>query len=471
MALNTILKSALKLVLRPRQIELVNRVYVNRQWLMDGGGYLARLAVVFGSDKWGLHWYAQHCARHFARLRWKRLTLLEIGIGGEENPQQGGGSLRAWKWFFPRGRIVGIDIYDKKAHDERRIRTYKGSQADAEFLRGVIADIGAPDIIIDDGSHRNEHVIASFEGAFTASHEFTDVWRRDGDRYVKSLPDMTFVKSYGLDKHIPEAIDGLLKKTGRKKEDIGKLVLYGPDARLHAALARQLRFPEAATPKEPVIARAGNTGAASCLLGLAAALEGARPHDQILVVAYGNGAEALLFEATEAVAAYRPARPIAAQLTAGVPLAHYGKFLQFRRHVETEVIRAFSSVPTMVREERQNFRLYGQKCLDCGAVSYPRRHLCWKCSSSKLADHKISRHGRVFTFTKDHLVPNPDPPTVMVSADLAGGGRFFAQLTDCDPVTVGFEMPVELTFRRIHEGEDYVNYFWKFRPVLGEGAK
>jgi len=26
-------------------------------------------------------------------------------------------------------------------------------------------------------------------------------------------------------------------------------------------------------------------------------------------------------------------------------------------------------------------------------------------------------------------------------------------------------MPVELTFRRIHEGEDYVNYFWKFRPV------
>jgi len=26
-------------------------------------------------------------------------------------------------------------------------------------------------------------------------------------------------------------------------------------------------------------------------------------------------------------------------------------------------------------------------------------------------------------------------------------------------------MPVELTFRRIHEGDDYVNYFWKFRPA------
>jgi hydroxymethylglutaryl-CoA synthase len=308
-------------------------------------------------------------------------------------------------------------------------------------------------------------VIASFEGAHAVSHEFTDVWRGQGERYVQMLPDLTFIKAYGLDKHIAEAIDGVLKATGRKKEDIAKLVLYAPDARMHGALLRQLRFPETATPKETVIGRAGNTGAAACLLGLVAALEEARPRDQILVVSYGNGAEALLFEATDAVAARRPARSVAAQLAAGKPLVHYGKYLQFRRHVETEVIRAFSSVPTMVREERQNFRLYGQKCGACGAISYPRRHLCWKCSSDRLADHKISRHGRVFTFTKDHLVPNPDPPTVMVAADLDGGGRFFAQLTDADPDSVGFEMPVELTFRRIHEGEGYPNYFWKFRPA------
>jgi uncharacterized OB-fold protein len=173
----------------------------------------------------------------------------------------------------------------------------------------------------------------------------------------------------------------------------------------------------------------------------------------------------LLFQATEAVAAWRPARTVAAQLAAARPLSHYGKYLRFRRHVETEAIRAFSSVPTMVREERQNFRLYGQRCADCGAISYPLRHLCWRCSSSRLADHRLSRRGRVFTFTRDHLVPNPDPPTVMVAADLDGGGRFYAQLTDCDPAQVAIGMPVELTFRRLHEGDGYVNYFWKFRPA------
>ncbi len=319
---------------------------------------------------------------------------------------------------------------------------------------------GAGAVLVGEGD-----VIASFEGGYAASHDFTDVWRLQGDRYLSVLPDMAFVKSYGLDKHIAEAVEGLLTATGRKREDIARVVLYGPDARTHAALVKQLRLRESAMPKEPVIGRAGNTGTASCLLGLAAALEESKPGDQVLVVSYGSGAEALLFQCTDHLARASFHRPVSAQLASGVPLQHYGKFLSFRRHVETEVVRAFSSVPTLVREEKQNLRLYGQQCQDCGAVSYPRRHLCWQCSSTKLVEYRISRRGRVFTFTKDHLVPNPDPPTVMVSADLEGGGRFYGQLTDCDPATVTFEMPVELCLRRIHEGEGFVNYFWKFRPA------
>ena len=39
------------------------------------------------------------------------------------------------------------------------------------------------------------------------------------------------------------------------------------------------------------------------------------------------------------------------------------------------------------------------------------------------------------------------------------------QLTDCDPAAVGFEMPAWLCFRRIHDGEGFISYFWKFRPA------
>ncbi|MBI2528922.1 MAG: OB-fold domain-containing protein [Candidatus Rokubacteria bacterium] len=330
---------------------------------------------------------------------------------------------------------------------------------------------GSPEeVLLGDGAAAflvgSDEVIASFEGAFSACREFTDVWRAAGDRYLNILPDMTFVKGHGLDRHISEAVDGLLARTGRKREDIAKAVVYGPDARTQAALLKQLSFAEAAAPREAVMSRAGNTGSAAVPLGLAAVLEECKPGDQVLVVSYGNGAEALLFQCTDALAGRQPRRPVAAQLAAGRPLTQYGKFLSFKRHVETEVIRAFTSIPALVREEKQDMRLYGQRCQDCGAVSYPRRHLCWQCSSTRFADHKLSRRGKVFTFTKDHLVPNPDPPTIMVSADLDGGGRFYTQLTDCDPAAVAFEMPVELCFRRVHEGEGIMNYFWKFRPVL-----
>lgn len=130
------------------------------------GSNLKSLAVYFGTDKWGGHWYAQHYEKQFLSLRNRRLNVLEIGIGGYEDPRAGGGSLRMWRTFFYKSFIYGIDIYDKHFHDERRIKTYKGSQVDEVFLGRVIGDIGDLDVIIDDGSHINEHVLQTFAYLF-----------------------------------------------------------------------------------------------------------------------------------------------------------------------------------------------------------------------------------------------------------------------------------------------------------------
>ena len=87
---------------------------------------LNKLARLYGSDKWGYHWYTQHYQRHFHTLR-RRLNILEIGVGGYESPTEGGESLRMWKSFFPRSQIYGIDIHDKSALQEKRITIFKGS--------------------------------------------------------------------------------------------------------------------------------------------------------------------------------------------------------------------------------------------------------------------------------------------------------------------------------------------------------
>jgi hypothetical protein len=128
--------------------------------------HLPWLATIYGSDKWGTHSYASHYARHFRHLRRKKITLLEIGIGGYDDPKRGGASLRMWRRYFPNAQIVGLDYFDKSPHAEKRIRIYRGDQSDENILRKIVADVGPPDIIIDDGSHVNQHVIKSFEVLF-----------------------------------------------------------------------------------------------------------------------------------------------------------------------------------------------------------------------------------------------------------------------------------------------------------------
>ncbi len=124
---------------------------------------LGDLAIRFGTDKWGAwHWYTRHYDKHFAPLRYEPVRILEIGIGGYADPAAGGGSLRMWKNYFPRAIVYGMDIFDKSGVRESRIHTVQGSQDDVEFLTAFATQNGPFDIIIDDGSHLNAHVLTTF---------------------------------------------------------------------------------------------------------------------------------------------------------------------------------------------------------------------------------------------------------------------------------------------------------------------
>lgn len=127
---------------------------------------LTILATIYGTDKWGSHWYTPHYQEHFCKLKLKKLNILEIGVGGYEAPDKGGESLKMWKQYFPKSNIYSVDIYDKSALQEDRIKIFKGSQIDKEFMLEVYKKMGGVDIIIDDGSHINQHVIESFKFMF-----------------------------------------------------------------------------------------------------------------------------------------------------------------------------------------------------------------------------------------------------------------------------------------------------------------
>ena len=124
---------------------------------------LAAMAARHGTDKVR---YCDTYERYLSAWRGQAVRLFEIGVGGHGDPQAGGASVRMWKEYFPDGTIYALDYHDKSAHQEDRIRIFRGSQADATVLRGIVAEIGRLDIALDDGSHRSADVIASFEVLF-----------------------------------------------------------------------------------------------------------------------------------------------------------------------------------------------------------------------------------------------------------------------------------------------------------------
>jgi len=118
----------------------------------------------FGTDK-ATHGYLPNYARHFEPYRHKQINVLEIGIG-TYGPMGGGASLRMWQRYFSRALIHGLDIVDKKTHEDKRIRVHQGDQSDKPYLERLAKAIGPLQVIIDDGSHVNAHMTASFEALF-----------------------------------------------------------------------------------------------------------------------------------------------------------------------------------------------------------------------------------------------------------------------------------------------------------------
>lgn len=109
--------------------------------------------------KW-LH-YLPIYERYFSPYRGEAVRMLEIGVSG-------GGSLDLWRRYFgPDAIIFGIDVDPASAavvFPPNQVRI--GSQADPTFLAEVIAELGQPDIILDDGSHVADHQRISFEVLF-----------------------------------------------------------------------------------------------------------------------------------------------------------------------------------------------------------------------------------------------------------------------------------------------------------------
>ena len=95
----------------------------------------------------------------FAPVAGQRLNILEIGV-------HTGASLKVWENYFPKAKIVGIDLNPPKMTLSKRTTFLQGDQSNREFLQKVVKNHGPFHIIIDDGSHRPDHWFISYDELF-----------------------------------------------------------------------------------------------------------------------------------------------------------------------------------------------------------------------------------------------------------------------------------------------------------------
>ena len=305
-------------------------------------------------------------------------------------------------------------------------------------------------------------VIAEYLAGSSVTDEFVERWRQPGDRHTRSWEDR-FGESVYPDLG-RQAWEAALKAASLEADAVTKVAVHSQNARAAGRLAKSLGVEVV----DDFSATVGNTATAHAGLLLAAMVEGAEPGDVLALVSLVDGADVLLFRATDAVRG-AAVRPVADQVAAAADLP-YATFLAWRGEIELEPPnrpepgRASSAVAHRTQDWKFGFE--GSRDRESGALHLPPARVSFTnqhqddMDPAPMADVEAT----IATFTVDRLAYSPSPPIVFAILDFDGGGRFPCELTDttADAVRVGDR--VEMTFRRLGTQDGIHNYFWKARP-------
>jgi 3-hydroxy-3-methylglutaryl CoA synthase/uncharacterized OB-fold protein len=312
-----------------------------------------------------------------------------------------------------------------------------------------------------------DNVIAEYLGGASVTHEFLDRWRIPGKPY-----SLGWEERFGEFAYVPigkQAWANGLKATGTTTEHIDHLIVTGNSPRAAKTVVASSGVRKEAVTDD-MAATLGNAGTAQLGLMLADVLDRAKPNEIIAVLLLADGADAMLFRTTEAIAGFKPHVTVADLVASSRPVS-YASFLTWRNFLVREPPRRPDpdrpGAPNTFRAEDWKFGFRASRCKVCGFRMLPPQRVCTRCQSvDQMTYERVADlQAQIATYTIDRLAFSPAPPLVAAVIDFDGGGRLDAELTDVDPGTLAIGQRVEMTFRRLYTAEDIHNYFWKARPI------
>ncbi|MEM6462023.1 MAG: 3-oxoacyl-[acyl-carrier-protein] synthase III C-terminal domain-containing protein [Pseudomonadota bacterium] len=305
-------------------------------------------------------------------------------------------------------------------------------------------------------------------GGATVTSAFTERYRRSGDQFATNWEER-WVRNEGYLKLMPEAITRALEDAACTADSVAWLIMPATIRGIGAAVAEAAGL-SAVRIADTLAADCGDTGSGHALLMLAAAMNQIRPGDRLLVAQFGQGATALLFEASEAVDGYEASLPT--QRAGGIEedcylklpifsgLLPWGKGLRGRVAIAEALSVAHRYSDALLGFE-------GGRCRETGSVQFPPTRI----SANPQAPIPDTQEpvpladvgGRIATRTADKLAFSHHPPNCYGLVDFNGGGRLMMDFTDTDAslLHVGDEVRFVFRIKDIDAHATYHRYFWK----------
>ena len=328
---------------------------------------------------------------------------------------------------------------------------------------------GAAAVLVGDGDG-----VAKLIGHATCSTDFVDHYRGQDERF-DYVWEERWVRDEGFMKIVPQAVGHALSAAGLDAGAIDHFCFPSPMRRGGSSVARALGLAERSL-RDNLQGTCGEAGAAHPLVMLAHVLEDAAPGERILVVGFGQGCDALVFEATAALAEARPERGISGYLKRRRADTNYHRYLcvndlvALEHGLRSETDRQ-TGLTTLYRNRKMALGLLGGKCSKCGTVQFPKSNVCVNpnCHAADTQeDHPFSdMQATMRSYTADRLTYSVAPPAYYGMVQFEEGGRAMIDFTDIDAdAKLGIGAPMRMVFRvkDYDTRRGFRRYFWKATP-------
>ena len=328
---------------------------------------------------------------------------------------------------------------------------------------------GAAALLVGEGD-----VIAELVAHATRTVDFVDHYRGDGVAYDYTWEER-WIRDEGYNKIVPATLADLFAKAGVTGADIAHFVMPCTLAKVAGPIARKAGIAESAL-RDNLAMVCGDTGAAHALVMFAHALESAKAGELILVVAFGQGCDALLFRTTDRIGSVRPARGVSGFLARRREETNYQKFLAFNDTIEMErgmrsELDKATALSSLYRNRNTITGFVGGKCNVCGTLQFPKTNICVNPNCNAFHSQEpqpfSDLEGRIMSYTADNLTYSADPPACYGMVQFDAGGRVMIDFTDVTPDDVDVGKKMDMVFRiKDYDGQrGFTRYFWKATPA------